>query len=440
MAMDERIEERKLRLLIVEDDARTLEELTRILSRRTELEVIAAATPSQALLAPPADLALIDVRLPGMSGLDLLPRLREQNPDLLATVMTGFGEASTAREAREHGAVDFLEKPLDLPYLLVVLRQQEREAKLRRSLRAGAELMRTVVEGIPDGLLMTNTSGDPLWGNELGSALWGIGGHKPEETVTYQGRVYRTERSASLDRVLWRWVDLTKALEEERLKSYRSMARLLAHEIHNPLTPMRLWLQELGAASLAEPGGEKLAQEAVAILLDQVERLSKLAGRFKDLAEDRPFRMEEVPLERTVSAVYLALKPVAEKAGVTVHIKVPPEIRAVVDEGALYQVLFNLLSNAIEAQQGKEGQVFVQCSAAESSAAEVILAIEDQGGGLPPEVAAAPFTPYLTTKEGGTGLGLLVCRDLAQRMGGRLLIEDKPGIGLKAGVALRTNV
>ena len=438
--MDERIEERKLRLLIVEDDARTLEELTRILSRRTELEVIAAATPSQALLAPPADLALIDVRLPGTSGLDLLPRLREQNPDLLATVMTGFGEASTAREAREHGAVDFLEKPLDLPYLLVVLRQQEREAKLRRSLRAGAELMRTVVEGIPDGLLMTNTSGDPLWGNELGSALWGIGGHKPEETVTYQGRVYRTERSASLDRVLWRWVDLTKALEEERLKSYRSMARLLAHEIHNPLTPMRLWLQELGAASLAEPGGEKLAQEAVAILLDQVERLSKLAGRFKDLAEDRPFRMEEVPLERTVSAVYLALKPVAEKAGVTVHIKVPPEIRAVVDEGALYQVLFNLLSNAIEAQQGKEGQVFVQCSAAESSAAEVILAIEDQGGGLPPEVAAAPFTPYLTTKEGGTGLGLLVCRDLAQRMGGRLLIEDKPGIGLKAGVALRTNV
>lgn len=438
--MDERINERKLRLLIVEDDARTLEELARILSKRTELEVTAAATPREALLAPPADLALLDVRLPGMSGLDLLPRLREQNPDLLATVMTGFGEASTAREAREHGAVDFLEKPLDLPYLLVVLRQQEREAKLRRSLRAGGELMRTVVEGIPDGLLMTNTSGDPLWGNELGRALWEIGEQKSEETVTYQGRVYRTERSASLDRVLWRWVDLTKALEEERLRSYRSMARLLAHEIHNPLTPMRLWLQELGAASLAEPGGEKLAQEAVAILLDQVDRLAKLAGRFKDLAEDRPFRMEEVPLERTASAVYLALKPVAEKAGVTVHIKIPPEIRAVVDEGALYQVLFNLLSNAIEAQQGKEGQVSVQGSAAGNSSAEAILTIEDQGGGLPPEVAAAPFTPYLTTKEGGTGLGLLVCRDLAQRMGGRLLIEDKPGIGLKAGVVLQTKL
>lgn len=438
--MDERIDKGKLRLLIVEDDARTLEELTRILSRRTELEVIAAATPREALLAPPADLALLDVRLPGMSGLDLLPRLRERNPDLLATVMTGFGEASTAREAREHGAVDFLEKPLDLPYLLVVLRQQEREAKLRRSLRAGGELMRTVVEGIPDGLLMTNTSGDPLWGNELGRALWEIGDQKSEETVTYQGRVYRTERSASLDRVLWRWIDLTKALEEERLRSYRSMARLLAHEIHNPLTPMRLWLQELGAASLAEPGGEKLAQEAVAILLDQVNRLAKLAGRFKDLAEDRPFRMEEVPLERTASAVYLALKPVAEKAGVTVHIKVPPEIMAFVDEGALYQILFNLLSNAIEAQQGRAGQVSVQGSAVGNSLAEAILTIEDQGGGLPPEVAAAPFTPYLTTKEGGTGLGLLVCRDLAQRMGGRLLIEDNPGIGLKAGVVLQTKL
>ncbi len=435
--MDERAEERKLRLLIVEDDERTLGELSRILSRRTEFDVLTAPSPREALLAPPADLALVDVRLPEMSGLDLLPKLRERNPDLLATVMTGFGEASTALEAREHGAVDFIEKPLDLPYLLVVLRQQEREAKLRRSLRAGSELMKGVLDGISDGLLMTDQRGQALWGNELGRSLWAKGAPSPEETVAHQGRSYRTERSASLDRVLWRWIDLTKALEEERLRSYRSMARLLAHEIHNPLTPMRLWLQELQASSSAELGREALVKDAAAVLLDQVERLARLAGRFKDLAEDRPLSIEAASLERTVVAVERALKPLAERAGVEVTAGVPPELKVMVDEGALYQVVFNLLSNAIEAQRGRAGAVNVHGGVTGGTPPEAYLAVEDLGGGLPPEVAAAPFTPYLTTKEGGTGLGLLVCRDLAGRMGGRLELGDKPGRGLKATVILR---
>ena len=435
--MDGLAEEIKLRLLIVEDDSRTLDELSRILSRRTGFEVFTAPTPREALLAPPADLALVDVRLPEMSGLDLLPKLRDRNPDLLATVMTGFGEASTALEAREHGAVDFIEKPLDLPYLLVVLRQQEREARLRRSLRAGSELMRGVLDGIPDGLLMTDQKGEATWGNELGRSLWAKGEPSPEETVVHQGRSYRTERSASLDRVLWRWIDLTKALEEERLRSYRSMARLRAHEIHNPLTPMRLWLQELQASSSAEPGREALIKDAVAVLLDQVERLARLAGRFKDLAEDRPLCIEAASLERTVLAVERALKPLAEEAGVEVSATVPGGLMVLVDEGALYQVVFNLLGNAIEAQRGRAGRVKVNGEPVGGNPPEICVAVEDQGGGLPPEVAAAPFTPYLTTKEGGTGLGLLVCRDLAGRMGGRLELGNKPGIGLKAAVFLR---
>jgi two-component system C4-dicarboxylate transport sensor histidine kinase DctB len=63
--------------------------------------------------------------------------------------------------------------------------------------------------------------------------------------------------------------------------------------------------------------------------------------------------------------------------------------------------------------------------------------VADGAGGLPPEVAAAPFTPYLTTKAGGTGLGLVLCRDLALRLGGRLELHNEPGRGLRAEVVLK---
>jgi len=424
---------RDLTLLIVEDDARTRDELERILSRRTEFLVTPAATPEEALALSPPDLALLDVRLPGMSGLELLDQLRERNADLMAIVMTGYGEASTAREARERGAADFLEKPLDLAYLLVILRQQAREVRLRRSLRHAGALFQGVVEHIPDGIVMADASGGVLYGNALGKTLHGLGPAEPGTSITHGGRTYRAERSVAGDRVLWRWADLTLALEEERLRSYRVLARLMAHELHNPLTPMRLWLQELQALGPKDPDAGRMVAEAVPVLLEQVERLGKLSGRFRDLAEDRPLLRHPVAAVDVADSVAKALRPQAEKARVTVRLEVPPDLELQTDEGALYQLLFNLLRNAVEAQEGRPGVVVVRARAVDTTAE---VEVEDQGGGLPSEVAAAPFTPYLTTKAQGTGLGLVVCRELAARMGGTLELADRPGKGLTVRLRL----
>lgn len=426
-------EEADLTLLIVEDDDRTRGELERILSKRTDLRVAVAARPDQALALPTPDLALLDIRLPGMSGLELLDRLRQRNADLMAIVMTGFGEASTAREARERGAVDFLEKPLDLAYLLVVLRQQAREVRLRRSLRHAGALFQGVVEHIPDGIVMASASGEVLYGNTLGKTLHDLGPSEHGTSVVHGGRTYRAERTVSGDRVLWRWADLTLALEEERLRSYRVLARLMAHELHNPLTPMRLWLQELQAVGPEDPDAGRLLAEAVPVLLEQVERLGKLSGRFRDLAEDRPLAKSPVGAADVAASAMRALRPQAERAGVAVRSEVPGDLSLQTDEGALYQLLFNLLRNAVEAQEGRPGEVVLRGG---TGAQTSFLEVEDRGGGLPPEVAAAPFTPYLTTKAQGTGLGLVVCRELAARMGGALELLDRPGTGLTARLHL----
>ncbi len=244
------------RLYIVEDDDRTREELTRILSRYPEFDVMSFADAEGALLAlhgAPPDMALLDLRLPKMDGLTLLDHLQEGAPDVMAIIMTGYGDAATPRRARERGAVDFVEKPLDLPYLLVSLRQQAREARLRKSLRVGADLFSRLVELLPDGIVMGDDTGRILFANTLGRTLWEAGFRETGTRATHEGRVYLLDRYAAGDRVLWHWMDLTQALEMERLAGYREMARLLAHEIRNPLTPMRLWLQELSAMDPLDP-------------------------------------------------------------------------------------------------------------------------------------------------------------------------------------------
>jgi signal transduction histidine kinase len=425
-----------LTLYVVDDDARTRAELQRILAKHTALDVLAFGGPREAieaLGARPPDLALIDIRLPEMDGLALLDRVMERAPDVMAIVMTGFGEAETPRIARERGAVDFVEKPLDLPYLLVTLRQLERESRLRKNLRTAGALFTRLFEMMPDGLLMSDLEDRVLFANSLGKSLWEEGAREPGEKFTRDGRVFVLERSGSGDRRLWHWLDVTQALEKERFSAYRQMARFLAHELRNPLTPMRLWLQELQGAGAQEARFPEMVGEAVSVLLGQVERLMGLVDRLKALGEQAPPVLTAVGVRPVAVEVLRALAPLAAKRGLALTEPSEGQWTALAEEGGLYQLLFNLVRNALEAPAAGGGRVSL---AVEESGGEVLITVEDRGGGLPPEVASAPFTPYLTTKEGGTGLGLLICRELASRMGGRLEIENREGLGVTARVAL----
>jgi signal transduction histidine kinase len=249
----------------------------------------------------------------------------------------------------------------------------------------------------------------------------------------FEGRSFTLERTASGDRVLWHWQDLTQALEMERLESYREMSRLLAHEVRNPLTPMRLWLQELGAMDPGDPDYPKSSREAHRVLLQQVDRMSALVERFRTLGQDLPLRLQAVDAGSVIRELAGALDPFAEQGGVALRWEIPEGLTVRGDNGALYQLLFNLVRNAVEASTGMKASVAVR---AISAGSDVRFEVEDQGGGLPETVATAPFTPYLTTKEGGTGLGLLVCRELALRMGGELVLDNRKGVGVLASVTL----
>jgi signal transduction histidine kinase len=425
-----------LTLYIVEDDSRTRQELERILTRHTDLNLRCFAAPAEALEAiedDAPDLALIDIRLPQMDGLSLLERMAERVPDLMAIIMTGYGEAETPRKAREKGAVDFVQKPLDLPYLLVVLRQLARECALRRNLKDSASLFSRLIEMMPDGILMSDGTGEILFTNNLGRRLYDSGALEPGSQNRLDGRTYVLEKSVSGERLLWHWSDLTQALERERFSAFRQMARFLAHEIRNPLTPMRLWLQELEGTPPTDPKYSEMARQAVAVLLGQVDRLMELVQRFKTLGEALPLALAPVTVLPVIGEVASALAPLAARKGVLLAMPKEGDWVAKADEASLYQLLFNLVRNALESEIPAGGRVSLYV---DKSGSDIEIAVSDEGGGLPAEVAAAPFTPYLTTKEGGSGLGLLICQELASRMGGRLELENREGKGVTTRVFL----
>ncbi|HPA27970.1 MAG TPA: hybrid sensor histidine kinase/response regulator [Acidobacteriota bacterium] len=427
----------RLNLLIVEDDERTMEELLRILPKHTNLNILSAPAPGRAIEAAdsaPIHLVLLDMKLPEMSGLELLPVLKEKHPDLLATIMTGFGEASTPMTAKEKGAVDFIEKPIDLSYLLATLRFQEREARIRLGLRNTAELLQKFFSLTKDGISITDAGGEALISNTLGRELRDQApALKDGDRVRREKNEYELSISTSGDKSLYHFKEVTKAVEKSKAESRVEMARLLAHELHNCLTPLKLWLQELESLDDDDPGFAELSKKAATEGIRQMDRLSRLTRRFKELSADKPVRLSRLNILSQVTSLADSLKAMLDEKSLKLEINIPKDLDAEASEMELYHILFNLVSNAVDAQGSKGGVIKITAEITD----RVLISVIDDGGGLPEEVEKAPFTPYLTTKEGGTGLGLLLSRELARRMGGDLKLVNHEGKGVEAVLELK---
>jgi len=122
-----------------------------------------------------------------MSGIDLIPYLKANNPDILITIMTGYGEEETPVIAKESGVVDFLEKPLNLRYLLASLNFQEREAKTRKTLRNAQNILDQFFLILDDGVLLKKGN-TILTSNKLGEELYQKFMDSGKKSLIYKGR------------------------------------------------------------------------------------------------------------------------------------------------------------------------------------------------------------------------------------------------------------
>jgi signal transduction histidine kinase len=208
----------------------------------------------------------------------------------------------------------------------------------------------------------------------------------------------------------------------ERVAAWQEVARRLAHEIKNPLTPIRMSLETLLAASARGQLDERfkaLFSESARAVLEEVDRLKRIVDEFSHFARlprPRPAPVDLAQVVQPVMALY------APHDGLSYDVQLAPGVEVLADRDQLTQVLVNLVKNAEEAMAPQGGRVTVRVRA---DGSQGVVEVADEGPGIPAELKARLFEPYVTTKPQGSGLGLAIAQRIAQEHGGRLEALDE---------------
>ena len=216
----------------------------------------------------------------------------------------------------------------------------------------------------------------------------------------------------------------------QRERAWREIAQQVAHEIKNPLTPMKLTLQQLERSMGAGNHTQEKTVKAVASLLAQVETLNQIASSFSSFA-----RMPE-PVMNPLMLVPL-LKRIVDlhmHAGDLTFTSAVKDACVLADEQLLGRTFSNLILNAF--QSSVPGRA-MQCKVVLSrDDANYIVAVQDNGKGIQPEEAERIFSPYFTTKHSGSGLGLAISKQAIEQMKGKIWFETTIGKGSTFFVSL----
>ncbi|MEK6662346.1 MAG: ATP-binding protein [Pseudomonadota bacterium] len=220
--------------------------------------------------------------------------------------------------------------------------------------------------------------------------------------------------------------DVTRLIQAQRDAAWGEVARRLAHEIKNPLTPIQLSAERLAhklAAKLDLPDAEILAR-ATQTIVNQVAALKSMVDEFSQYARQPTLNLQTLDLNELVGEVLTLY----ETSPVPVQTELAPALPHVQgDSKLLRQVIHNLLQNAQDALVGRETATIRVRTELENGLA--VLRVIDNGVGFPPEILARVFEPYVTTKAKGTGLGLAIVKKIVEEHGGQVEVRNIEPVG-----------
>ena len=221
----------------------------------------------------------------------------------------------------------------------------------------------------------------------------------------------------------------------ERVAAWQEVARKIAHEIKNPLSPIRLSIETLRKVrERGHPDFEEIFRESTATILEEVEKIRRIVDEFSDFARLPEPELRPTDLRRALAKVLSLHKPQLGDAELDERLEPVPEVAA--DPEHFNRLAANLVLNALEALGGR-GTLTVRLETAQRHSRRwARLLVADDGPGMSEEVRARIFTPYFTTKEGGTGLGLVIAQRIVEQHGGRLSVESSLGSGTRVEVLL----
>lgn len=234
-------------------------------------------------------------------------------------------------------------------------------------------------------------------------------------------------------------INAEQLAKSERESAWREMAKQVAHEIKNPLTPMKLSIQHLKRSiNLADDDSKEKLDRVTKSLIDQIDALTQIANEFSNFAKMPKASENEIDLTEVLRNAATVFEDTDEyDFELELHSSKAAWIWA--DKDLLLRVFNNLIKNATQAVRrqdefDRKGLVTV---ALEESADNFIVAIKDNGAGIPDEVKEKLFVPYFTTKSTGTGLGLAMSKQIIENHGGSIWFDSKVGEGTTFFVSLK---
>lgn len=213
--------------------------------------------------------------------------------------------------------------------------------------------------------------------------------------------------------------------QSEKESAWREMAKQVAHEIKNPLTPMKLTLQQMEQALKAGSLSSDKSQKSVDMLLRQVDILNEIAGSFSSFASMPAAQPQRIELNEFIPGVMSLFA--AETSGVISFAGTPEPLFISIDPTSFSRALSNLIINALQAGR-EEGPVNVRIEM-KRKGNDVLISITDDGVGMNQETRKKVFQPQFTTKQSGSGLGLAMTRQIIQQGGGKIWFESEERVG-----------
>lgn len=386
-----------MRKVLIIDDERPILEMLQLSLSIEGYEVLTAESGEKALeifKEQRPRLVLTDIKMPGIDGIEVLKRIKAMDDEVEVIVVTGHGDMDTAIAALQHGASDFITKPLRDEVLMVSLERAEKKLAMTEQLKDYTENLELKVEKCK------------------------------LEVKQAQDELLKTERLATIGETVTG----------------------LAHCIKNILTGLGGGMYMVHTGMLKEK--HEMLEEGWAIFQRNVERVSDLV---LDLLR---YAKQTIPQRRAYrfNDIVATAVQIFEKEASDHHIKLikdlDPDLPEVyVERDGIHRMLINLISNAVDAciydkdtTKGWEVIVKTKLERDAESKEYVLIEISDNGCGMTDEVKAELFQRFFTTKMGrGIGLGLLVSQKIIFEHNGDILIDSKAGEGTAVFVRLSPN-
>jgi signal transduction histidine kinase len=231
--------------------------------------------------------------------------------------------------------------------------------------------------------------------------------------------------------------DISESIRSQKITAWGEMARQVAHEIKNPLTPIRLSIQHLyktykdGVSDF-----NAIIEDEVKVILREIDRLLKISGDFSKYSKQEPGEMKRIE----VTSVVAEIRELYEKehGNVSYSFEYPDgEVWGLADEEDLKKVLVNLIENGREAIEAK-GDLKVEVLRETTGDERIAIVVTDTGIGIPKSDIPRIFDPNFSTRSGGTGLGLAICKRIVEGWGGKIAISSREGEGTSVQVNIKS--